>query len=210
MEPRSSTRPRSAPATPGTGPMPRPRRTTDGDPFPDNPGPRVAVVRASEDARTQAGGPDANLPSGFLWVGHPGVHGVFLKFDLSGFAADAEIHSAELRMTFTGTYEGSNDVEVGAAKGPWDASTLTWNTQPSVAWKGETKTVSEAGEVSWNVLPAVRAWISGSKPNHGLALRGLGTVLKAAHSLEAAGDDDAPRLVVAFTGTGGPQVPTGR
>ena len=210
MEPRSSTRPRSSTPTPRKGSTPRAGRTIEGDPFPHDPRPRIVSVRASEDARTQAGSADANLPAGFLWVGHPRVHGVFLHFDLSGFAADAEIHSAELRLTFTGTYEGSNDVEVGAAKGPWDASTLTWNTQPSVAWKGETQTVSEAGEVSWNVLPAVRAWISGSKPNHGLALRGLGTVLKAVHSLETGGDDDTPRLVVAFTGSGGPQVPTGQ
>ena len=204
MNPRSST-PRSG-ITPRSG-TPKPRPAIEGDPFPHDPRPRNVHIRATADARTQAGGPDANLPAGFLWVGHPRVHGVFLLFDLSGFSADAEIHSAELRLTFTGIYPGSNNVEVGAAKGPWDESTLTWNTQPSVAWQGETKTVSDAGEVSWNVLPAVKAWVSGSRPNHGLALRGLDSVLKAAHSRETGGDDDAPRLMVAFTGSGGPEVP---
>lgn len=191
MEPRSS--------TPRRGAVPRPGGVILDDHLPDGPRPGMRVLRAVEDARTQAGGPDANLPTGFLWVAQPSSHGVFLRFDLSGIPESAQIRSAELKLTFTDTYPGSNDVEVGAVKGPWDAATLTWNTQPQVAWRGETQTVSGAGEVSWNVLPAVRAWVAGGKPNHGLALRGLGSVLKGAYSMETGVDDEEPRLVVVFT-----------
>jgi len=49
--------------------------------------------------------------------------------------------------------------------------------------------------MSWNVLPAVRAWVAGRKPNHGLALGGLDSALKAADSRETGGDEIGPRGV---------------
>lgn len=173
-------------------------------PLDDVPTPRPRIVRidASADARTQGGSEDVNFSTGFLWVDGPRSKGVFLHFDLSGFAPDAEIQSAHLRMNFTGTYEGTNEVEVGAVEGPWDPETITWANQPSVAWKGATETVTDAGEVSWNVLPAVQAWVAGDRPNHGLALRGLGSVLKAAHSTETSGDE-APNLLIVVLGAEG-------
>ena len=155
------------------------------------------------DARTQAGSPDANSDSGFLWVGLPNTHYSFVQFDLTTLPADATITGAGLQLTFPGVYTGTNDVEVGRVDGAWDELTLTWATQPAVTWGGPVQTVSSTGiddpsVVTWNVTPMVQAWHSGAQPNYGFVLRGNGGELKAAYSKENGTPDRLPQLVIAY------------
>lgn len=161
------------------------------------------TLDAIDDARTQAGSPDANFGSGFLWVGQPNTHFSFVQFDLSMIPADAVVTGAGLELSFTGAYTGTNDVEVGAAGGAWDELTLTYATQPNITWGGPVQTVTSTGlndssVVTWNVTQLVQAWHNGATPNYGFALRGNSGTLKAFYSKENGTPDLLPQLVIAL------------
>ena len=78
---------------------------------------RVAVIHANADARVQGGAPDANYPTGDLWVGQPDKT-VFLHFDLDTLPAGAAIMDAELLVNFRDTYsdQGPNTVRLGGSR----------------------------------------------------------------------------------------------
>ncbi len=163
------------------------------------------TLTPTDDARTQAGSPDTTFEEGFLWVGHPNVHFSLLKFDLSVLPVDATINGASLRLYFTGIYTGTNDVEVGRVDGVWDEATLTASTPVNYTWSGQFKAVTSTGKtdgdfVDWNVTPLAQAWHTGAQVNDGLALRGNGGELKAAHSKETGeAADRGPKLIINYT-----------
>lgn len=166
-------------------------------------------VEAAADARVQGGAPDVNYPTGDLWLGLLDKT-AYLYFELPELPAGAEITSAELIMTPTGVYEGSNDIELGAVQGRWREDRVTYANQPDVAWSGLKQTVSGTGAVRWDVKKAVKAWVEGRHRNRGLALRGDGT-LKSFRSREFSSASDRPRLVIDYTlptGTGAPVLKT--
>ena len=149
------------------------------------------------DARIQAGSPDVNFSSGFLYLATLNGHLAFTQFDLLALPADATIDHAELQLTFTSILTGPNDVEIGRALGAWDETTLTWNNQPGITWGGPVQTVSVNGTYSWDVTSLVSQWHSGTAPNDGFALHGNGGPLVAAHSKETGGP--APTLVITYS-----------
>ena len=163
------------------------------------------VLTPTDDARTQGGSPETTFEAGFLWVGHPNVHFSLLKFDLSVLPVDATINAAGLRLYFTGIYTGTNEVEVGRVDGLWDEATLTGSTPVSYTWSGQFQPVTSTGKtdgafVNWNVTPLVQGWHTGAQVNDGLALRGNGGVLKAAHSKETGeAADRGPKLIINYT-----------
>ena len=172
-------------------------------------GANTTELHPTDDARTQTGSPDTNFGSGYLWVGHPDIHYTLIKFDLSVLPADARIDSAELQLYFTGIYTGSNEVEVGRVDGAWDEATLVGSTPVSFTWSSQFQIVTSTGKddpsvVSWDVTPLAQAWHSGARVNDGLALRGNGGELKAAHSKETGrerGTDPyrGPKLIITYS-----------
>lgn len=165
----------------------------------------TVTLDPTDDARTQPGSPNTNFDDGFLWMGHPNVHFTLIKFDLSLLPVDAVINAADLQLDFTGVYTGSNQIEVGRVAGAWEEETLTGSTPVTYTWSGQFKTVTSTGKddssvVTWNVAPLVQAWHNGTLPNEGLALRGNGGDLKAAHSRETgAASDRGPKLILTYT-----------
>lgn len=165
----------------------------------------TVTLTPTDDARTQPGSPDTNFEAGYLWVGHPNVHFSLLKFDLSQLPVEATIDSADLQLYFTGIYTGTNEVEVGRVDGNWDEATLTGSTPVTYTWSGQFQTVTSSGKsdgstVDWNVTPLVKAWHAGTFVNDGLALRGNGGELKAAHSKETGvANDRGPKLILTYT-----------
>ena len=93
--------------------------------------------------------------------------------------------------------------------GAWDEGTLIGSTPVSYTWSSQFQTVTSTGKddgsvVSWNVTPLVQAWHAGAQVNDGLALRGNGGELKAAHSKETgvARNDEpyrGPKLIITYT-----------
>ncbi|MEZ4673029.1 MAG: DNRLRE domain-containing protein [Caldilineaceae bacterium] len=165
-------------------------------------------LHPTDDARTQSGSPDTNFGNGYLWVGHPEVHYTLIKFDLTVLPADAQITRAELQLYFTGIYTGTNEVEVGRVDGTWDEATLVGSTPVNYTWSGQFQTVTSTGkddpsQVSWNVTQLAQAWQSGARVNDGLALRGNGGELKAAHSKETGAERNAnpiaAPLIITYT-----------
>lgn len=165
----------------------------------------IIVLDPTDDARTQSGSPNTIFDDGFLWMGHPNVHFSLIKFDLSMLPPDATIAAAGLRLTFTGMYTGTNELEAGRVEGAWEESTLTGSTPVTYTWSGQFKTVASTGigdssVITWDVKPLVQAWHSGAIANDGVALRGNGGVLKAAHSKETGeAGDRGPKLIIAYT-----------
>jgi hypothetical protein len=165
----------------------------------------VIALDPTDDARTQAGSPNTNFDDGFLWMGQPNIHFALLKFDLSVLPPDATIEAAGLRLTFTGVYTGANQIEAGRVHGAWEENTLTSSTPVTYTWGGQFKTVTSTGigdssVITWNVTPLAQAWHSGVIANDGVALRGNGGVLKAAHSKETGqAGDRGPTLIIAYT-----------
>ncbi|MCU0490299.1 MAG: DNRLRE domain-containing protein [Chloroflexaceae bacterium] len=161
------------------------------------------------DARVQGGSPDVNFGSGFIWTGTANGHLAYVQFDMLELPLNATITSAELRLSYQGTYTGTANVEVGRNDAAWDEATVTWNTRPASSFNGNIQPVGDTrGDIAWPVTPLVTQWHTGTAPNYGFALRGDG-LLKAFHSKETgciptptAPCDPlklAPRLVVTYT-----------
>lgn len=165
----------------------------------------TVILEPTDDARTQPGSPNTNFDDGFLWMGHPNVHFSLLKFDLSVLPVDATITGADLQLYFTGMYTGTNQIEVGRVNGAWEEETLTGSTPVTYNWSGQFQTVTSTGKgdgsaVTWNVAPLVQLWHNGTIANEGLALRGNGGDLKAAHSKETGeAADRGPKLRITYT-----------
>lgn len=159
---------------------------------------QVTVLEANADARVQGGSPTVNFPTGDLWLGLPDKT-AFIHFDLRSIPVGASIMEAELLLTFRDSYseQGPNTIQLGGVQGSWREATVTYSNQPTVAWSGRSRTVSSPGIVSFDVKPAVDAWLSGQHDNNGFALRGDGP-LKNAISREAATATDRPRLRIKY------------
>jgi hypothetical protein len=159
---------------------------------------QVKVLEANAEARVQGGSPTVNFPTGDLWLGLPDKT-AFIHFDLRSIPAGAAIMEAELLLTFRDSYSepGPHTIQLGGVQGSWRETTVTYSNQPSVAWSNRSRTVSSPGTMSFNVKPAVDAWLSGQHDNNGFALRGDGP-LKNAISREAATATDRPRLRIKY------------
>jgi hypothetical protein len=165
---------------------------------------RAAIVKkvtttlvATEDSRTQAASGDRNFGNGLLWTNTLG-HISFVKFDLATLPVGAVIESAELRMGFTGNYDGDNTVELGKVDpAAWSEATLTWNNQPSITWGGPSAVV---GDDPGDVVFDVTALIAGSVGSEvSLALRSATPGGKQYYSRESS-PELAPRLVIRARG----------
>lgn len=131
-------------------------------------------LEAVADARTQAGSPDANFGSGFLFVSTANGHISFVRFDLLVLPANAVVEAARLELDAPTQNDGPNNVELGRVDGVWEEDTLTWATQPAITWGGPVANISGPTLATWDVTALVQAWHSGAVPNNGFALRGDG------------------------------------
>src|SRR5690606_26020442 len=93
-------------------------------------------------ARTQAGSPDANFGSGFLFVSTANGHISFVRFDLLVLPANAVVEAARLELDAPTQNDGPNNVELGRVDGVWEEDTLTWATQPAITWGGPVANIS--------------------------------------------------------------------
>ncbi len=132
----------------------------------------------------------------------------FMRFDLSAIPVDAVIDSAQLEL-YVNAAPADNplDVEIGQVDGEWSQTTLNWNNQPAVIWRGSGQTVTAVGPVSWPIKPLLEAWLDGSQPNDGVAIRGqtpatggvLADTIDAADDPTTDADGFPPRLVVTYS-----------
>ncbi|GAB4116315.1 MAG: hypothetical protein OHK0050_22220 [Roseiflexaceae bacterium] len=158
-------------------------------------------IRASDDAGAIESVPTAVVSAAYLVVNQRGGGDFdhnYVLFDLSTLPANATITSASFRINTFLANGVPVDVELGRANGPWDETTLSWNSKPSATWSGILRTITQVGNVSWDVTPIVQSWYDGTQPNYGLVFRGTngngGTVL-----VNAKETGPAPALQVVYS-----------
>ncbi|MEZ5499096.1 MAG: DNRLRE domain-containing protein [Steroidobacteraceae bacterium] len=165
--------------------------------------PHEVSLVAAGDADVQGGAPDQNYGDDtVIHIGNPDKS-VFVYFDLAAIPAGATITDARLVMNVVGSGNGPNVVKLGAVRGVWRESEVTYANQPEVAWSNKTRTISAAGPVHWNVKGPVEKWVSGQHRNRGFAIRAVENApIWAFRSREGAPAEQRPTLLVAYTTSG--------
>lgn len=166
--------PQALTPTPSLTPLPTPTLLP---PLPSQtPEPYDLRLHPVADSYVSAAYPYTNYGSlGSMYVGKSTttIGRSLMRFDLSGFPADATLLSAALEANLSSTSidPASLDVEVRQVEYPWSETSLTWNNQPPTSSIGKINPVgTEMGYYSWDVTAMVQDWLQGNKPNYGLAL----------------------------------------
>lgn len=100
-----------------------------------------------------------------------------ISFDLTGLPANAIIDSASLQLHWNGCdLSGTYPVPLGAyfIDGPWDESTVTYNTRPSWATTGVNSQVDcpVTDPTIWYITSFAQAWQSDPAHNYGVKVSG--------------------------------------
>jgi Collagen triple helix repeat (20 copies) len=139
----------------------------------------------------------------------------FIRFDLSALPADATIGRAVLRL-WASDVDRAGTVEVAPVLEPWEEKTLSAVNAPAVAPSVASFDVVGADQrhfVSVDVTGLVRDWLSGARPNNGVALVGSedAPITVKFDSKENTWTSHGPELEVALTAEGaeGPPGPPG-
>ncbi len=166
--------------------------------FAATPPKHTAKFVVSEDTYISGWTPGTNFGSrAELVVRQGGIRAPLLKFDLSSIPADATFESATLSMYYLGYDSGHHDltVQVHALKRDWQENAATWLFATGTdMWgapgAGDTASDVEATpvasvvvkpattttKVQFDVTSLVQRWVSGSLPNYGMLLKGVGNV----------------------------------
>ena len=139
-----------------------------------------------------------------------------LQFDLASIPAGTQIASASLDLFLVESWDfldRSRSITTYRIKSGWSEMSVTWNTKPSYGDSYGTASVTH-GDWRWysfDVTDLVRAWVNGTKANHGIMVRGP----------EHSGQDSSwkgfstregpypPQLVINYTGSAASAAPTG-
>jgi hypothetical protein len=111
-------------------------------------------------------------------VGYGGVDSAtgvsVVRFDLSFIPAGSTIESAVFEA-YQYFGQGLNPVAVTLhpVTSAWNEATVTWSTMPTFDGPATTANLNLAeGYKGWTVTGLVQQWVNGTRPNHGLMLRG--------------------------------------
>lgn len=129
-----------------------------------------------------------------------------LQFDLSGI--QGEVTSAKLYAQYYGDSESSYwTIQIGAYEvlAPWNENTVTYDNKPLISntYSGITtitQTITGA-QYFWDITQLVKDWVSGNKPNNGLALMRQGGDTNYSYSLYSSDTNYAelrPKLEITY------------
>lgn len=128
-----------------------------------------AVISTSAQ-ETNFGSADRILVDDGGCVGISGIGGrcasLLKATSLGGIPANAWISRASLRIR---CFDSGGGVKVHLIDTPWEETEVTWATAPEISTE-LTAFNPCGGADAIDVTEAVRAWVDGSKPNHGVAL----------------------------------------
>ena len=138
----------------------------------------AATLHVAEDGSVNLASAGQNLgttPSLFVRnVGSGGTRYAFVRFGLSAVPAGSTVERAVLRV-FVNRVDDAGDLDVFVVTGAWSESTLTAGTQPPLEPTPVETVAISSGDANKYVLvdvtDAVNDWLTGAKPDHGLALR---------------------------------------
>ena len=139
----------------------------------------------------------------------------YIQFDLSGVPASATLSKATLRL-YVDSYSQSGKFDVYEIDNPWSEHSVNFSNAPSPgasATGGSPVSVSKSSLNQFelvDITPLVQRWLSGSVPNHGIALALVGTTGSFGFdSKESQFTSHEPELELAYLGATGPQGPQG-
>jgi hypothetical protein len=154
-------------------------------------------------------------------TGAGGVRVGFAEFDLSALPPGSAISRAVLRV-FVESVSTPGGIDLYVVEGPWTETTLMTANAPALApspFAALSIAASAADRfVTVDITSTVQAWLTGTLPNHGIALvpHNSGAVRVAFDSKEATGTGHPMELEVTITagppgpaGPAGPPGPTG-
>ncbi len=166
--------------------------------FAATPPKHTATFGVAEDTYISGYEPGTNFGSNAeLRVRQGGVKAPLLKFDLSSIGSDATFESAKLTMYYLGYDSGHHDltVQVHALKRDWAEGEATWlfatgadmwglpgaadgasDVEPTPYASVLLKPAATTTKVEFDVTQLVQQWVSGTLPNFGMLLKGVGNV----------------------------------
>jgi hypothetical protein len=186
----------AAPSTPGTPTATPPGGTPTATPIP--PGVPISInLREVEDTFLDSSLPDnAQGHLGHLLVGYLGdtpSRTMLVRFALDEIPTGAVVQEATLRLFGRNIYTaGQIKLLALGLKRDWGEYQATWrDARSGASWRqpgaqdiaedrdaegilGLFGDDGDAQHYEWNVLPLVRAWVTGARPNHGLLIMGDG------------------------------------
>ena len=186
-------------------------------------GVQIVNLCAVEDAYVNQMAPGANYgDSAWLYVGtywgqhENGISRSLVRFDLGWLPADTDIHSASLELQASSA-SGASTVDIRAypIADDWQEMSVTWASQPLVDAAVATTPVglSVPTVYAWDVTDLVREWVSGTRHNLGLELRGHESLSDWLRGFDSRHYSPyftpfCPRLVLNFTAHHPVQTPT--
>lgn len=175
---------------------------------------RADTLHVAADAQTSSAQPGVRFGLFPLMTvrGGPGpIYNSYLKFDLSALPDDPAVDKVVLRL-WVDVVSAPGTIEVAPILEPWQEGSITAATSPDVGPPVASFTVSGADAfhfIDVDVTGLARDWARGLMDNHGLALRGAGSVNVVFDTKESIVFSHPPELEVALAGTPGPQGPPG-
>jgi hypothetical protein len=186
-------------------------------------GAQTVDLCAAEDAYINQMAPGANYgDSAWLYVGtywgqhENGISRSLVRFDLGWLPADTDIYSASLELQASSASGASMvDIRVYPIADDWREMSVTWNNQPAVNAPVATTPVDlfTPTVYAWDVTDLVREWVSGTRHNLGLELRGPESLSDWLRGFDSRHYSPyftpfCPRLVLNFTAHHPVQTPT--
>lgn len=138
-----------------------------------------------------------------------------IDYDFTALLAEVEITSATLQVTQkTRWSKGTAEFGVYRVEEEWQVNRLTWNNQLNynhyfLDARTASKTRGEA--LAFDVTEAVRDWVNGTWPNHGLVMKAqveapsaaaaaAGTMMQCEVLYSSASSAYGPKLILSWTG----------
>ncbi|MBM4429796.1 MAG: DNRLRE domain-containing protein, partial [Chloroflexi bacterium] len=167
----------------------------------------TVTLYAEADASTSAAQPDTPLggiPSLILQRGGliaPTDAYAYLRFDLSSIPAGVTVSSARLQLYLTDwVAQETPAVRVHRVDLPWTEAGITWKNQPAPGAQVDWLVLSlSTGYKAWNVTGLLQDWLSGTLPNHGLAVVPGSTQPFQLTFASREAQSNPPRLIIEYT-----------
>ncbi|MFC4853959.1 DNRLRE domain-containing protein [Actinophytocola glycyrrhizae] len=173
------------------------------------------TATGGQDAQVWSDTPTTNFGARYeLSVGTDpfGVAMSLLKFDLSVVPAGSSLTSASLRMYYDNElHNGATNVtmETRRITAAWAENSVTWSSFNRAYAAAQGSTVKQANVTNtwseWDVRAIAQSWVSGSAPNHGLAVRSTNETLENGGAVYQAAEFDYngdtevfPKLILTF------------
>lgn len=167
--------------------------------------PSFAQITALGDSYTSNADPTTNYGGDELLRVNGAQQTAYIQFNLGSVPSGAVVSRATLKL-FVDSVISAGSFNVDYVSGAWSEQAITSELSPSLGNMIAANVAVTAEDKNQYILiditPAVQAWLSGSEPNHGIALVANGAFSASFDSKENTATGHAPELDVVFISGG--------